>query len=255
MLFELRFYEIVQGRVADELALVHAVACAPIPGTGVGTDRPSLWDKAGISLRGIWLVTTGHRLPRLCYLLAWNSVADRERGFPSFWADPDWRALKAKSPGLLVERIEDWLLSPNNAWLATLDDPRDQELGAIHELAILRSMDGRDTEAERTLSRSILPHIRANRGRVLGAFEICVGARLPATVLFLAWSSFEARQMAWERMNGGERTTEAPPRGAATISDVGPFVGMEQYLMEPVSFAVPRPNLGLTPQPAQNRRS
>jgi hypothetical protein len=95
MIYELRIYRSVPGRLP---ALVHRFQ-----------DHTH-----GIRQSGFWttLIGTSHR--DLTYMLAWESLADREKRWNAFLADPEWISVVAESErdGQLVENISSQLLTP-----------------------------------------------------------------------------------------------------------------------------------------------
>ena len=52
----------------------------------------------------------------LYYLLAWESLAEREQKFAAFGADPDWISARAKTEenGPLVANIKNFMLAPTS---------------------------------------------------------------------------------------------------------------------------------------------
>jgi NIPSNAP len=73
-----------------------------------------LFAKHGIRPVGFWTTTIGPRANMLTYLLAWESLGERETVWDGFASDPDWLAVKAEteSDGALVEWAENSILSP-----------------------------------------------------------------------------------------------------------------------------------------------
>jgi len=77
MLYELRVYTALPGRMPDLLARFkdHTV---------------SIWQKHGIIPVGFWTTLIGHSTSELTYILAWNSLADREIKWAAFESDQGW---------------------------------------------------------------------------------------------------------------------------------------------------------------------
>jgi hypothetical protein len=104
MLYEYRRYEITPGRKPD---LDSRFANLTIP----------LWQRHGIRLHGMFDPEIG-TTNELHYLLAWESLAEREQVFTSFLTDPEWVAGRAASEanGPLTRSIrnEIWRPSPNS---------------------------------------------------------------------------------------------------------------------------------------------
>ena len=84
MIYELRVYHCVPGRLP---ALLNRFA----------TITLKLWDKHGIKQAGFWTTLVGESNQELYYLLAWESLADREKKWNAFAADPEWHAKRAET--------------------------------------------------------------------------------------------------------------------------------------------------------------
>jgi hypothetical protein len=74
----------------------------------------AIWEKHGIRQAGFWTVLVGPNNQSLYYLLEWDSMAERERKWGAFMADPEWLAKRAETErnGPLVERVENLFLAP-----------------------------------------------------------------------------------------------------------------------------------------------
>lgn len=101
MIYELRIYEAIPGRLPALLARFR-------------DHTLRIWDKHGIRQAGFWTTLVGESNQRLTYMLAWDSVADREKRWAAFLADPEWLAISAESEkeGPLVQNISNELLAP-----------------------------------------------------------------------------------------------------------------------------------------------
>ena len=71
MIYELRVYKCVPGRLP---ALINRFANITL----------KLWDKHGIKQAGFWTTLVGESNMELYYLLAWESLADREKKWNAF---------------------------------------------------------------------------------------------------------------------------------------------------------------------------
>ena len=73
-----------------------------------------IWEKHGIRQAGFWTTLIGESNQQLTYMLAWDSMAEREKRWGAFLADPEWVAVVAKKEkdGQLVENISSQLLAP-----------------------------------------------------------------------------------------------------------------------------------------------
>ena len=103
MLYELRIYECVPGRLADL-------------NKRFSTITLKIWEKHGIKQAGFWTTLVGKSHQELTYLLAWESLADREKKWAAFQSDPDWITARAKTEedGQIVSNIVNQLLVPTS---------------------------------------------------------------------------------------------------------------------------------------------
>lgn len=101
MIYELRIYHAMPGRLPALLARFQ-------------NHTLRLWEKHGIRQAGFWTTLIGESESNLTYLLAWNSMADRQERWSAFLADPEWIAIKTETEkdGQLVQNIRSELLAP-----------------------------------------------------------------------------------------------------------------------------------------------
>ena len=103
MIYELRVYHTVPGRLP---ALVKRF----------DTITVGLFEKHGIKQVGFWNVVIGESNTDLVYMLQFESLADRERKFAAFAADPEWIEARAKTEadGPIVASITNTILTPTS---------------------------------------------------------------------------------------------------------------------------------------------
>jgi hypothetical protein len=101
MIYELRVYRAMPGRLP---ALLNRFQ----------NHTLRIWDKHGIRQAGFWTTVVGESNRHLVYMLAWDSLAERERRWQAFVRDAEWRAVVAESEkdGPLVENVRNELLAP-----------------------------------------------------------------------------------------------------------------------------------------------
>lgn len=101
MLYELRIYHCIPGRLP---ALLKRFESATL----------RLWDKHGIRQAGFWTVVIGDSNQDLYYLLKWESLAEREKKWAAFAADPEWTAARAESErdAPIVASVSNTILQP-----------------------------------------------------------------------------------------------------------------------------------------------
>ena len=68
----------------------------------------------GIRQAGFWTVVIGDGNNDLHYLLAWESLAEREQKWNAFMADPEWIAARADSEkdGPILTNVKSTILTP-----------------------------------------------------------------------------------------------------------------------------------------------
>ena len=103
MIHELRMYECVPGKL-------------PELNKRFDTITLKLWDKHGIRQAGFWTTIIGESNQTLYYLLAWESLAEREEKWPRFVADPDWISARVASetPDKIVASIRNEFWRPTD---------------------------------------------------------------------------------------------------------------------------------------------
>ncbi|HRD77842.1 MAG TPA: NIPSNAP family protein [Hyphomicrobiaceae bacterium] len=101
MVYELRIYHCVPGRLPALLKRFETITL-------------KIWERHGIRQAGFWTVLVGESNQALYYLLAWDSLADREKKWNAFMADPEWIAKRAETEkdGAIVARVDNSMLAP-----------------------------------------------------------------------------------------------------------------------------------------------
>ena len=241
MIYEYRFYECSEGRLAEEVDRMAEVAIHP------DSSGKSLFDQHGVPRpKGAWTAISGPRMPLFGYIVRWDSLKQRDTAFPSFWADKRWHAVRdrAKVPDRvpIVNRIDNWLMEPSLVWDAAYkDDPR-QQIGGLQELRIHTHYSGQAREACEYLGLREIPHLQLMGASLLGAFDVIIGPK-DAIVSFLSWPSWEARERAMARMDIEAQLTVARDRAAAKFGR-SLFHKVENYLLEPTPYGLAAGNFG-----------
>ena len=103
MLYELRVYTALPGRMPDLI-------------TRFKDHTVSIWRRHGIRPVGFWTTLIGRSTSELTYILAWNSLADRETKWAAFERDQEWLHVRDESEkdGPIVGRISSQILSPTS---------------------------------------------------------------------------------------------------------------------------------------------
>ena len=101
MIYELRVYSCIPGRLT---ALLKRFETATL----------KIWEKHGIRQAGFWTVLIGDGNNDLHYFLSWESLAERDRKWAAFQADPAWTAARAESErdGPIIGNVKSMILQP-----------------------------------------------------------------------------------------------------------------------------------------------
>jgi hypothetical protein len=101
MIHELRIYRTLPGRLPNLLARFQ-------------NHTLRIWEKHGIRQAGFWTTMIGESNNELTYLLAWESLAERETKWAAFMADPEWLAARNESEkdGPIVATLSSQILAP-----------------------------------------------------------------------------------------------------------------------------------------------
>ena len=101
MLYELRIYECVPGRLPDLNKRFDTITL-------------NIWERHGIKQAGFWTTVIGESNQTLYYMLQWDSLADREKKWNAFQADPEWLAKRAETEkdGPIVANVANQFLTP-----------------------------------------------------------------------------------------------------------------------------------------------
>jgi hypothetical protein len=101
MIYETRVYRCLPGRLPALLNRFENVTL-------------KLWEKHGIKQAGFFTTLVGESNQELTYLLAWESLADRDKKWNAFQSDPEWIATRARTEedGPIVGNIVNQLLVP-----------------------------------------------------------------------------------------------------------------------------------------------
>jgi hypothetical protein len=103
MIYETRVYRCVPGRLPALLNRFETITL-------------KLWEKHGIRQAGFFTTLVGESNQELTYLLAWESLAERDKKWNAFLSDPEWVTARAKTEedGPIVGNIVNQLLAPTS---------------------------------------------------------------------------------------------------------------------------------------------
>ena len=103
MIYELRIYRSLPNRLPALLKRFE-------------TNTLRIWEKHGIRQAGFWTTVIGESNQELTYLLAWESLAEREKKWAAFQSDPEWIAARAESEkdGPILTHFSNAILQPTS---------------------------------------------------------------------------------------------------------------------------------------------
>ncbi|MDM0110646.1 NIPSNAP family protein [Variovorax sp. J22R133] len=102
MIYELRVYRAMPGRLPNVVARFK-------------DHTTGIWDRLGIKHVGFWTTLVGgSEIGELTYMIAWESLAEREAKWAIFIADAEWLSAKGETEkdGPIVAEIHNKLLTP-----------------------------------------------------------------------------------------------------------------------------------------------
>ena len=103
MIYEYRVYEAMPGKLPElhDRFRHHALR---------------LLERHGIRGIGYWTPEVGDYSDRLVYIVAFESLEERQRAWDAFKADPEWQKVKAESEanGPLIARVFNSVLTPTD---------------------------------------------------------------------------------------------------------------------------------------------
>jgi hypothetical protein len=101
MIYEYRIYRCIPGRLPALLKRFN-------------DQTLKIWEKHGIKQAGFWTVLVGDGSQDLHYMLACESLADREKKWNTFQADPAWHKARddSEKDGPIIANITSSFMRP-----------------------------------------------------------------------------------------------------------------------------------------------
>jgi heme-degrading monooxygenase HmoA len=103
MIYELRIYTALPGRLPALLKRFE-------------TQTLKIWETHGIKQAGFWTTVIGPSNQELTYLIAWESMGERQQKWTAFQNDPAWHKARddSEKDGLIVANVASSFLSPTS---------------------------------------------------------------------------------------------------------------------------------------------
>jgi len=101
MLYEMRTYQCLPGKLPALLDRFDNITL-------------KIWDRFGIQQAGFRTTAIGENNHQLAYLLAWDSLAEREQKWTVFMNDPEWQAKRGETEANrpLLTHVTNQILQP-----------------------------------------------------------------------------------------------------------------------------------------------
>jgi hypothetical protein len=84
MIYELRIYRTLPGKMPALLSRFQ-------------NHTLKIWERHGIRQAGFWTTLVGESSYDLTYMLAWESLAERETKWTAFFNDAEWQKVRAET--------------------------------------------------------------------------------------------------------------------------------------------------------------
>ncbi len=103
MIYELRIYDCCPGRLPALLDRFNTITL-------------KIWERHGIRQAGFWTTVIGESNQQLIYLLAWESLAEREQKWGAFQSDPEWIEKRAQTEAEkpIVANVSSQIITPTS---------------------------------------------------------------------------------------------------------------------------------------------
>lgn len=250
MIYEIRFYEVAAGQMAEELRRMAILAYGGEPDAdgrtpGYETSCMALYKVP--PMVGVWSARAGQGLGRFFYMCRYEDIAERDRVWTRFWNSPELAATIAattKTKAQVVEHTFPVMMRPNPAWASVRRQfPSSGPVGGVHELWLDRIAFGEGARAHRLLGEIDLPFLCRRGATVLGSFDVWIGPDIPTTMTFLAWPDDATRQAGLAALDRDAASLAA--RRDAQAACKGLLIEKrESFLMAPAPYAIPLANFG-----------
>jgi hypothetical protein len=226
MIFELRFYQVTRGRIADQNARIRR-------------HLPALFAKHGVRCVGAWNTLAGPASPRFIYMFAFDDFAHREKAWAGFYADPDWATARAVTNAghEMVERHDLYFLKSHAAWQRPATQEGVHSSGVLYELEMQQLLPGQAAGATQFIKDTYLPVLRESGARTAGVFDLVSGPGMQQAVMFHVWPDAQS----WRRGRTAAESSQAmldalaeqrerlgsPIFGRAEVNVMAPVDGVE----------------------------
>jgi NIPSNAP len=207
---ELRIYRVATGRARDMEARVQG-------------DLRTLFPRHGIRPLAAWSTIASPVAPAFIYLTPWRDMTARSQAWASFYADPDWAEVRARTNAgsELVESFEVLFVRAVVPWTEATPRP------AFAELIVQSTAIGRSAAVASELRDQVLPLLTRAGAHVHGAFDLISGRPLPAVATVVGWDSLDQRATALASLDERAQAVRAA-LGFALLDRA------EQHLLQPV---------------------
>lgn len=218
MIYELRQYLVDRGRTGHNHVRMH-------------DHLPPLLARHGVTVAGRWDALAGPRAPMFCYIMEWESFAQRDAAWGSFYADPEWARIRGETNAgfEMIQENQLQFLKANPALCP--DGPSHTGPDSLHQLVVHKTAIGRTGEVTAFLAETWLPQVQAAGAGVMGVCDVLSGPAMPAVAIFLNWENETAWRRGWRDFTLGDAMVSAydaqRAQGGQTLLDRGEIIVME----------------------------
>ncbi|MCP3730334.1 NIPSNAP family protein [Sphingomonas sp. MG17] len=230
MLYELRLYTVVAGRMEDNHDRFQ-------------DHMPGLMARHGISNVGRWTATAGPNAPMFVYMMVYPDMTAREAQWTSFYGDDEWWAVRAatNAGSQMVERFDLFFLKSNPCWTAPAY-PAGTRSGGVHELIFTEVALGHGADANAFLTDTLLPLYEREGATPLMVADFMSGPAMPRIAMIVAWPD-ENRRHAGRRAIDSDPGLRAAQRDERERLNRTALGRTDVYVLEPTAFDLPLASL------------
>lgn len=221
MIYEMRYYFVARGRMDDNHARQR-------------DHLPALFDMHGIRVVGRWTALAGLRLPTFVYITEWRDFSEREAAWASFYADPEWADIRARTNAgaEMITGMDVLFLRPNSV---SKPQHTDAPAGAVQQLLLQPTLIGRTSDVSAFLQTQYLPLIAQGGGQLIGLWDVLSGATMPTLAILVSWPDARSWHLAWGAIENDSGMNAAFSQQFERFG--GPLLGpSESILLEPASY-------------------
>jgi hypothetical protein len=178
------------------------------------------------------------------YLMAYNSLAEREAQWEGFYTDDEWWRVRAATNAgeEMIERFDLLFLKRNPASISDRAEPGTR-MDGVHELMFVEVAVGKTKSANDFLADHYLPAISAAGGKIMWVADLISGCALPKLAIIVGWHDAAKFGLGNSALMSNENLQQLIKH--QRLSFGRPLFGrIDSYLLQPTPFDLPYADLG-----------